>query len=285
MTTPETPGKPAAAPPSCPRHPDRVSYVRCQRCGRPTCPECAVPATVGVHCIDCVREARKAAPARLSALGAKVSPGAPVITYTIVALCVLSYVVQLAVGSQSWIVRWGFSPVIAETEPWRFVTGAFLHSASIWHIAMNMYALWIVGPYLEQILGRWRFTALYLLSAIGGHVTILLLADPSRLDWYTFTVGASGAVFGLFGAVFLVLRRVGQDARGMLILIGINLVFGFVFSGISWQGHVGGLVTGAILGAAYAYAPRERRREVGVGVTALVGVLLLGLVLLRFTQV
>lgn len=284
MSTPSTP--PGAADqtvPTCPRHPDRVSYVRCQRCGRPACPECSVQASVGVQCVDCVREAQRTAPVHRTALGAPLRTGRPVVTYTIIALCLISYVLQLSVDG--WTGRLAFSPFTGELEPWRFVTAAFLHSTQIFHVALNIYALWIVGPYLENLLGRARFISLYLLSAIGGHVAVVLLADPLSASWFTGTVGASGAVFGLFGAIFVVMRRMGQEARGMLVIIGLNLVVGFVVPNISWQGHLGGLVTGAVLGAAYAFAPRERRTLVGIVATVAVAVLLVGAVLLRYSQV
>lgn len=284
MSTPSTP--PGAADqtvPTCPRHPDRVSYVRCQRCGRPACPECSVQASVGVQCVDCVREAQRNAPVHRTALGAPLRTGRPVVTLTIIALCLVSYVLQLSVDG--WTGRLAFSPWTGEVEPWRFVTAAFLHSTQIFHIALNMYALWIVGPYLENLLGRARFICLYLLSAIGGHVAIVLLADPSASSWFTGTVGASGAVFGLFGAIFVVMRRMGQEARGMLVIIGLNLVVGFVVPNISWQGHLGGLVTGAALGAAYAFAPRDRRALVSLVATAAVALLLVGAAVLRYSQV
>ena len=284
MSTPSTPpGAADQAAPTCPRHPDRVSYVRCQRCGRPACPECSVPASVGIQCVDCVREAQRSAPVHRTALGAPLRTGRPVVTLTIIALCLVSYVLQLSVDG--WTGLLAFSPWTGETEPWRFVTAAFLHSTQIFHVALNMYALWIVGPYLENLLGRARFISLYLLSAIGGHVAVVLLADPLSASWFTGTVGASGAVFGLFGAIFVVMRRMGQEARGMLVIIGLNLVVGFVVPNISWQGHLGGLVTGAVLGAAYAFAPRERRTLVSIVATVAVAVLLVGAVLLRYSQV
>lgn len=219
-----------------------------------------------------------------TALGATLRTGRPVVTYAIVALCLVSYVLQLALGWSGWTSHLAFSPAAAETEPWRFVTAAFVHSTGFFHIVLNMYALWIVGPYLERMLGRARYVSLYLLSAIGGHVAIVLFADPSGMSWFTGTVGASGAVFGLFGAIVLVMRRIGQEARGMLVIIGLNLVVGFVVPQISWQGHVGGLVTGLVLGATYVFAPRERRALVSVLATVVVAVVLVGLAVLRYSQ-
>ncbi|MFI2754965.1 rhomboid family intramembrane serine protease [Cellulomonas sp. P22] len=269
--------------PVCPRHPDRVSYVRCQRCGRPTCPECQRQAAVGIQCVDCVAEAARTQREPRTALGAPVSTGRPVVTITIIALCVVSFLLQLIVAG--WTGLWVFKPFLGESEPWRFLTSAFLHSSSIVHILFNMVALWMVGPYLEAVLGRARFAALYVLSAIGGSVGVLLLASPDALSWYQGVVGASGAVFGLFGAVLVVLRRLGRDARSILVIIALNIVIGFVVPQIAWQAHLGGLAVGALLGAAYAYAPVAHRRAVGIGATTLMAVVLMLVTALRYLAV
>ncbi|WP_308016338.1 rhomboid family intramembrane serine protease [Cellulosimicrobium marinum] len=251
-----------------------MSYVRCQRCGRPACPECQRPAAVGVQCVDCVRESARSAPTVRSVLGGRVHDGPPVVTLTIIGLCVVSWVLQLVTGGD-WTARWWFAPVIGQEEPYRFLTSAFLHSTSPVHILFNMYALWITGPFLEQMLGRWRFGALYVLSALGGSVGYLVLAGgPLQEAWYQPVVGASGAVFGLFGAILLVLRRTGRNAMQIVVLIGINFAIGLFFPGIAWEAHLGGLVVGAVLGAAYAYAPRAQRTLVSVGATTVVAVAL-----------
>ncbi|MBF0688072.1 MAG: rhomboid family intramembrane serine protease [Cellulomonas sp.] len=255
------PGDGTGQPPVCPRHPDRVAYVRCQRCGRPACPECQRPAPVGVHCVDCVAEAARTSREGRTAFGGRVRGGRPVVTLTIIGLCAASYVLQLAVPG--WTSRWAFSPVAGAYEPWRFLTAAFLHSpGQVFHILFNMIALWMVGPYLESTLGRGRFATLYLVSALGGSVGAVLLA-PATGTWLTAMVGASGAVFGMFGAVLVVLRRTGRDAGPIIGILVLNGVLGFVLPGIAWQAHLGGLVVGALLGAAYAYAPRDRRALVG----------------------
>nr|WP_225755771.1 rhomboid family intramembrane serine protease [Actinotalea sp. Marseille-Q4924] len=258
--------------PVCPRHPDRVSYVRCQRCGRPACPECQRQAAVGVHCVDCVREAARTAPVARTAFGAPLREGRPVVTLTIVALCVVSFVLQLGVlgvGGGAWTQRWIFSPAAGAFEPWRFLTAGFLHSTGmLLHIGFNMYALWLLGPMLERALGRWRFLALYLLSTLGGTVMFTLLASDV-VDFRTGVVGASGAVFGLFGALLPVLRRLRQDARGIIVLVAINGVLGFVVPGIAWEAHLGGFLVGLGLGAAFAYAPRRHRAVVGVAAPVL----------------
>jgi len=259
-------GDPGTGVPVCPRHPDRVSYVRCQRCGRPTCPECQRVAAVGVQCVDCVAEAARALPVQRSVLGGRVRAGAPVVTLALIGTCVAVFLLsRVFPGITSALI---FAPVIGEREPYRFLTTAFLH-ANFLHIAVNMYALWIVGPYLERMLGRARYLALYLLSALGGSVAVLLLAQPDTQAWFTPVVGASGAVFGAFAAILVVLRRTGRDATQILVLIVINLVLGFVVAGISWQAHLGGLLAGLVLGTVYAYAPKASRTlwsVVGTGV-------------------
>ena len=266
-------------PPVCPRHPDRVSYVRCQRCGRPTCPECQRPAAVGVQCVDCVSQAQAAAPRQRTVFGGRVRQGRPVITLGVIGLCVAAYVLLSAVPEwRSYLV---FAPFAGEPEPWRFVSAAFLHGGFL-HLALNMYALWIVGSVLEPALGRWRFVALYLLSAVGGSVAVLLFAAPSDLSWITPVVGASGAVFGLFGAIAMVLRRLGRDATQIVILVVINGVLGFMIPNIAWQAHLGGLVTGLVLAAAYVYAPKERRTSVAVFATAALAVLVVALAVLKY---
>ncbi|HEX7805001.1 MAG TPA: rhomboid family intramembrane serine protease [Cellulomonas sp.] len=237
---------------------------------------------MGVQCVDCVAEAARSARPTQTALGGRVTDGRPVVTITIIALCVVSWVLQLAVPG--WTQRWAFSPAAGQVEPYRFLTTAFLHSTSIFHILFNMYALWIVGPFLENALGRARYIALYLISAVAGSVGVLLLASPLSVSWVTGAVGASGAVFGLFGAVLVVLRRLGRNAQSFLMIIGLNLVIGFVVPGIAWQAHVGGLVVGAGLGAAYAYAPRLRRREVGIVATVVAAALVVGLALLKYAS-
>jgi membrane associated rhomboid family serine protease len=220
-----------------------------------------------------------------TALGGRVRGGRPAVTLTIIGLCVVSYLLQRV--DPGWTSRWAFAPFAGEIEPWRFLTAAFLHSpGSLLHILFNMYALWLVGPYLEQALGRWRFVALYLLAAVGGQVGVTLLASPVEGGgWFTPVVGASGAVFGLFGAVLVVLRRLGRDARQILVFLVLNAVIGFIVPGIAWQAHLGGLVTGLALGAAFAYAPRGRRLLWGVGATVLTALVLVGLAVAKYAAV
>jgi membrane associated rhomboid family serine protease len=274
VTTPplQGPGQATEQVPVCPRHPDRVSYVRCQRCERPVCPECQRPAPVGVQCVDCVREQARGTRAARTVFGGLASQGRPVVTFTIMGICIGLFVLQW--GTQDGLTRaLDFYPPLAVAEPYRFLTSAFLHSTSfLLHIAFNLYALWMVGPYLEGLLGRAQYAALYLLSAVGGSVGFYLLVSPTdERAWQTSAVGASGAVFGLFGALFVVNRRLGRDVGGIIAIVAINAVLGFVASGIAWQAHLGGLVTGAATAALLVYLPR---RSSSVRWAALAGVAL-----------
>lgn len=254
---------PAAAPPVCPRHPDRTSYVSCQRCGRPTCPECQRPAAVGIQCVDCVREQARTVRQPMTRFGAPTRGGRPVVTLTLIALCAAVYVGQLA--DDRVTLELMFVPLLAETEPWRFLTAAFAHSpGSVMHILFNMFALWITGQYLEPLLGRVKFLVLYLVSAVGGSVGFLLLAQlpdqlGARSGWTTPTVGASGAVFGLFAAVLVLNRHLGRETGGIIGVFLINGVLGFVLPNIAWQAHLGGAVTGAAVALVLAVtAPTGR---------------------------
>ncbi|MFC0647062.1 rhomboid family intramembrane serine protease [Cellulomonas phragmiteti] len=224
--------------------------------------------------MDCVAQAARTSREGRTLFGGRVRGGRPVVTLTLIGLCVVSYVLQLAVPA--WTPQWWFVPAWGALEPWRFLTAAFLHSpGQVFHILFNMIALWMIGPYLESTLGRARFATLYLVSALGGSVGAVLLA-PVTGTWGTAMVGASGAVFGMFGAVLVVLRRTGRDAGPIIGILVLNGVLGFVLPGIAWQAHLGGLVTGALLGAAYAYAPREHRAVVGWAAPVALLVVLLG---------
>ena len=173
---------------------------------------------------------------------------------------------------------------VAQGQYYRLLTSAFLHEQGLsgfgpLHIIFNMWALILVGPALERFLGRLRFLAVYLLSALGGSVLFYLLAPVNE-----FGLGASGAIFGLFGAYFVVARRLRVDSRSIIFLIVLNLGISFAVPGIAWQAHVGGLLTGGLLTAAYAYAPRSQRTLVQVGATVVVVALLVIAVLTRNHQ-
>jgi membrane associated rhomboid family serine protease len=262
----------------CYRHPDRQSYVLCQRCGRTICAECQTPAAVGVHCPECMRESRQSAPRTKPAIVTSVrrlaQPGTPIVSYTIMALCVLVFVAEVftgqLVGQGSPIVTaLLYYPPYTVIEPWRMLTSLFVHG-SILHILFNMYSLFVLGPELERMIGRWRFATLFLLSGLGGSVAVLLSTPNSAV------IGASGAIFGLFGAYFVIARHLGGNSRQLIIVIVINLVIGFIVPGIAWQAHVGGLLVGALV--AFVFVRTRDRRKSGSQLLLLAAVFVLLLI-------
>lgn len=192
---------------------------------------------------------------------------APVTVGIIVAAVVVFGLQQVMPGLTRML---GFSPVVALTEPWRFLTTAFLHG-SLMHLAFNMWALWAIGSSLEPYLGRARYALLFILSAIGGSTAIYMLASPMSRDWLTLTVGASGAVFGMFAAVFVIQRRMGRDTTSIVMLLLVNAAISLFGAGISWQGHLGGFLTGLVISSIYAWAPWDLKTK---GIVASAGVAL-----------
>ncbi|MER6513381.1 rhomboid family intramembrane serine protease [Nonomuraea sp. NPDC001636] len=249
---PSQPEQPAEAVPTCYRHPGRETWVRCQRCDRPICPDCMRDAAVGFQCPECVAQGSQNFRQARSTFGGQVV-GTPYVTWAILAVNVLVFGAQYLVPAVTGALQMWPAGVAVFGDYYRLVSAAFVH-AGVFHILFNCWALYVVGPYLERAFGHVRYTALYLVSAVGGSVLSLWL-DPLGQP----TVGASGAIFGLFGAVFVVGRKLNMDVRGIAMLIVINLVITFVFPGISWTGHVGGLITGSVLAGAMAYAPKNNR--------------------------
>lgn len=238
-----------------------------------------------MHCVDCVRAASKSGPTKVSIFGAAVRPGAkPVVTITMIVICVAIFLLDLVTSEPRMLLT--YSPVLGRDEPWRMLTTAFLHapgSFGIVHLAFNMMALWFTGPFLEKVLGRIRFLALYLVSAFGGSVAVLLLTPLEQ--WHYGAVGASGAVFGLFGAVAVVMLRTKSTNTSIFSVIGINLVITFLVRGISWQAHLGGLLIGAAIAAIFAYLPKKWQKSGGVvGVAAIAAVLVIATVV-RYSMV
>ena len=263
----------------CYRHPDRQSYILCQRCGRTICPQCQTLAAVGVHCPECVREGRASMPrTRMNPLARLRTAGQPVVTWSLIGLNVLLYVLQLLPGSPVtaallFVVRFPY----VETEPWRMLTYAFIHSpGSLLHIGLNMLSLFLFGPLLERSLGRARFIALYLVSALGGAVAVLLLVPGGSV------LGASGAIFGLLGAFFVIQRKLGGNSVQLMIVIGLNLVIGFLpGTNISWQAHVGGLLAGAAVAFVYLRTRRTDQRTLQIVLVALVVAVLVAISAVR----
>lgn len=260
----------------CYRHPDRVAGVRCQRCERPICPSCMRQAAVGFQCPECVAERpqRTMGSAQLFRGHDEVVVGKVIIAVNVAAWLLMSVLSRDPYGAGGSVFERGalYGPLVASGEWWRLFSGAFLH-AGIFHLGMNMLLLWFLSQELEPALGRMRFALLYVVSLVGGALGVMIL-DPLAP-----TVGASGAVFGLMGALIVLQLRAKQNPwqSGIGGLVAINLVLTFVIPGISIGGHVGGLVAGAAAGA--LLQPKQWPQEgaalrtvvvAGLGVTFLV---------------
>ncbi|WP_235480728.1 rhomboid family intramembrane serine protease [Agromyces sp. Leaf222] len=223
-----------------------------------------------------MREQRASAPrtkpAVVTRFRAAAERGAPVVTYSLIGISVVVYVLQWLTGS-FMANYFAFTPqaMSLETyEPWRALTSVFLH-ASILHLLLNMYTLWLFGQLLEPMLGRVRFLALYLISGLAGSVGVVLLAAP--LGW---VLGASGAIFGLMGAFVVIQRRLGGNMTQLYILLAINLGIGFLpGANISWQAHLGGLVGGALVGLIYLETRNRARRGMQIALLIAFTVVLL----------
>jgi membrane associated rhomboid family serine protease len=224
------------------------------------------PAAVGFQCPQCVSEGSRSVREARTVFGGRVSGDTSAVAIALVVANVAVFLLGLLLGQGSLRAAFGnvAGPVLIELggevvgvaigEYYRLVTAAFLH-AGVLHLLLNMFALATLGPPLEAALGRVRFAALYLLSALGGSVTAFLLAPA-----VTLSVGASGAIFGLFGAYYVVMRRMGGPTGSILGLLAVNLVITFLLPFIDWRAHLGGLVTGTVVAAALAYLPRSPRR-------------------------
>lgn len=298
---------------ACYRHPDRGTYVRCQRCGRPICGDCMISAAVGFQCPECVKEGAVQTRQNQLPYGGTRLANTHTTTISLIALNVAIWVSYLAAGGATsklvnnllllplgrcdavahpgayfpgvdkaaclassageWV------PGVADGAWWQILTSAFSH-LELMHLAMNMISLWFLGPPLEAALGRARFLAVYLTSALAGSTLVMWLSEPQGQ-----TLGASGAIFGLLGALLVLVHKVGGDYRTVLLWLGINLAYTFGFAGgISWQGHIGGLIGGMVMAALIVYAPKKDRPRIQWGGTAAFVVVLIGLVALRVMQ-
>jgi membrane associated rhomboid family serine protease len=238
----------------CYRHPDRPAGVRCQRCDRPICPACMNSASVGFQCPSCFNEGVKSVPRTRTSLGG-IQRGNP--QFVTIGLLVLNVLVFIAVrtGSSRVVNDLVLVPVLVDSEPWRLLTSAFTH-VQIFHIFSNLFMLWQIGPLLEQMLGRLRFLILYLLSALGGSAAVWLLAAPGSA-----TLGASGAVLGLVGALLVISRARGLDVTWILGYVAVTAVLSFLIPNISWQGHLGGFIVGAAVAWLFLQTTNRRRNK------------------------
>lgn len=292
--------------PRCARHPDRPTALSCTRCGRPACPDCLRPASVGHQCVECVAAAQRSSAQARTIAGAPVRSTlpTPVVTYALIALNVLVFAVtalqagslmENGAGAVNWYTGAAtfdsslfgtmvLDPLaVAQGELFRVVGSGFLHFGLV-HLAVNMFALWILGRDTEIVLGRSRYLAVYLVSLLGGSASALAFESLGA-----FTAGASGAIFGIMGAQAVLLVRMRRSPVPVLAIIGLNIVISLTVPGISLWGHIGGLVAGAAATAAFVYAPTgsrtpaavARSRQLGWAGLAAVTVLVVGVIALR----
>jgi membrane associated rhomboid family serine protease len=256
---------------TCYRHPSRETGVSCSSCGRPICPDCMTTTPVGMRCPECARQ-------RTRVVGVRDMAAEPRVTYALIAVNVLVFLAEgnitLSSGGElggsvydkgALLGSTNFPPFaeqgVAHGQWWRLLTSGFLHE-NILHIGMNMLVLYLLGRLIEPAIGSLKFAVIYFVSLLAGSFGALLLSP------HTFTVGASGAIFGIAGAAAVEMRArqipIMQSGIGGLILI--NLIFSFTIPGISIGGHIGGLIGGAL--AALAIQVGERRRAQALGFAA-----------------
>jgi len=285
-------GSAPEAPPTCYRHTDRETWIRCQRCERLICPDCMNSAAVGFQCPSCVKEGNRGTRQNRTPYGGERVADPRTTTFVLMGINVAVWLAILATGGRTSTLidklalladsaralQDGSIVVVQGVDDgawWQIVTSTFTHVEPL-HIGFNMLALYFLGPMLENVLGRARFVALYLVSGIAGSAAVMVLSSP-----HGQTLGASGSIFGLMGALAVIALKVRGQVQSILGWILLNLVFTFTVGGISWQGHVGGLIGGALLGAAMVYAPREHRALVQWAATGLVLLVSLALIVAR----
>ena len=289
---------------TCYRHPDRFAPVRCQRCDQPICTDCMTPAAVGFQCPACVHAGQKATRQARTSFGGALSRDSTVTSVVLVAINALVWLAVTASGgsrsplvdtlglSAQGICSDGFTgypslakgfcdrpgdvytwlPGFVDGAYWQPVTSLFMH-VDLLHIGFNMVALMFLAPQLEMVLGRTRLLAVYFLSGLAGSLLVVWLGPV-----YAPTIGASGCIFGLLGALVVVAVRRRLPLQGLLFWLGLNVVFTVLGSNISWEAHLGGFLGGSAAMAIIAYAPRERRAQVQVaGLSALALLIVLGL--------
>lgn len=290
---------------ACYRHPDRGTFIRCQRCERPICGDCMISAAVGFQCPECVATAAKQSRQNVGPYGGKRSADPRLTTFALIGVNLVVWVLTFLLGDQftdlvalrargiclsstdpgMWYpdavgqaacsyLGGTFAPGVADGAWWQIITSAFTHT-EIWHIGMNMLSLWFLGPPIEAALGRVRFLAVYLFSGIFGSLAVLWISSPT-----TQVLGASGAIFGLIGALLAIQHKIHADLRFVLSWLALNVVYSFAVPGISWEGHLGGLIGGLAATEVIIRAPRERRSQVqllGLGALTILTLALIGL--------
>ncbi|KAA1380375.1 rhomboid family intramembrane serine protease [Aeromicrobium fastidiosum] len=218
-------------------------------------------ASVGFQCPSCIAEGAKTIRQPRTVAGGAITGREGRVSMILIAINVAAYVAQVATGGfSSEIYQRGAMQgyLVADGDYWRLLTSAFLHNGLL-HLAFNMYALYLFGPFVERALGTARYVVAYLTAAVGGSISVYLITDP-----LVGTAGASGAIYGLLAMALVFLLKAKQDVRALLVLLAINAFISVAGARISWEGHLGGFVAGLALGAVFAYAPRDRRTLVQV---------------------
>jgi membrane associated rhomboid family serine protease len=254
---------------TCYRHPSRETGVSCSSCGRPICTDCMTPTPVGMRCPECARQRTQVRTARA------LTATTPYATYVIIAVNVVVFLAQVITAGagrprtgEVYVQGVLFAPFVDQGEWWRMLTAGFLHGDPI-HLLFNMVGVYFLGQLLEPALGTVRFVAVYFASLLAGSFGALLLSDP-RAE----TIGASGAVFGLLGAAFIIMRQRGMDPMQSFIgpLLILNLILTFAFPGISVGGHLGGLAGGMLCAVVISYGERQRSMAVALAGCAAIAV-------------
>jgi membrane associated rhomboid family serine protease len=262
---------------TCYRHPSRETGVSCSNCGRPICPDCMTTTPVGMRCPECAKQRTKVVRMRNMAT-------VPRLTYALIAVNVIVF---LAEGHGAWTISGEASGKliakgsllgssefaaqagqgVAHGQWWRLVTSGFLHE-NLLHIGFNMWVLYYLGMMLEPAIGRVKLGVIYAVSLLTGSLGALLVSP------HVLTVGASGAIFGVMGAAAVEMRArqipLMQSGVGFLILF--NLVFSFTVPGISWGGHIGGLVGGALVAFLIQVGERYRAQALAFAGCAAIAV-------------
>lgn len=204
---------------------------------------------------------------------ARLKSDQPRVTISLIIINLVIWLLQVIPGSTITSTLF-YAPLLTVIEPWRMITAGFVHSPdSFWHILLNAYSIYIFGRVIEPMLGPLRFLVLYLVSIFGGSAMVLWLSEP-----VVPVVGASGAFFGLMGAYLIMLRAIGDNSGLLVGLIAVNLAFGFLVPGISWQGHLGGLLAGMAVTAVYARTRYKSGLSQKIQVLGVIGLIALATV-------
>ena len=260
-----------AGTPSCYRHPGRETHLRCTRCERYICPDCMVQASVGFQCPECVHSGNQNVRQARTTAGAILRPiGTPIVTYTLIAVNVVLFGLKELVGTNISPLGGTYSPVdvrfalvaktfdfsnnpigVANGQWYRLFTSMWLHASFI-HIFMNMISLYFIGPMLEQLLGRWRYLSVYLITGLAGAATSYLFMSETS----PYSIGASGAIAGVFGCLIVIgVRQKILNVQSIVVVLALNVYLTVQDSSIDWHAHLGGLVSGALIGAVFAFGP------------------------------